>query len=99
MGETTIPTTLREKYINERIKLYRLTAKLDDAIMSLASGSVASYSLGNRSVSYTDVDKLKTLKKEAEDRIDELEAILRGASQRNITVSSFLDPSICIPRY
>ena len=99
MSETTIPTTLREKYINERIKLYKLTDKLNDAIMSLASGSVSSYSLGNRSVSYQDVDKLKTLKQEAENRIDELEAILRGASPRNITVSSFLDPSICIPRF
>lgn len=100
MGDNIkIPTTLREKYMQEREQLYKLSYNIDDAIISLSSGNVASYSLGNRSVSYQDVDKLKTLKKEAEDRIDELEAILRGASQRNITVSSFLDPSICIPRF
>ena len=96
---TTIPNTLREKYMLERERLYRLHETLDDAIISLAGGSVASYSLGNRSCTYADLDKLKTLRHEAEDRINELEAILRGASPRNITVSSFLDPSICIPRY
>lgn len=100
MSDTiTIPKTLREKYMQEREHLYALLFKLDDAILSLASGNVASYSLGNRSVSYTDLDKLKTLRHEAEDRIDELEAILRGAPPRNVTVSSFLDPSVCIPRW
>lgn len=93
------PTTLREKYMQERERLYVLVSKLDDAIMSLASGSVASYSLGNRSCTYADVDKLKTLRREAEDRIDELEALLRGASPRSVQVSCFLDPSICIPRW
>ena len=94
----TTPTTLREKYMQERERLYDLVAKLDDAIISLASGSVASYSLGNRSCTYADIDKLKTLRHEAEDRIDELEAILRGASPRSVQVSSFLDPSIILPR-
>ena len=85
--------------MQEREQLYELVSKLDDAIMSLASGSVASYSLGNRSCTYADVDKLKTLRREAEYRIDELEALLRGASPRSVQVSCFLDPSICIPRW
>ena len=93
------PTTLREKYMQERERLYDLVSQLDDAIMSLASGSVASYSLGNRSCTYADIDKLKTLRHEAEDRIDELEALLRGASPRNVTVSTFLDPSFIVPRW
>lgn len=94
----TAPTTLREKYMREREYLYELLSKIDDAILSLASGNVASYSLGNRSCTYTDLDKLKTLKNEAEDRINEIEASLRGASQRSVYTSVFLDPSIILPR-
>ena len=94
----TAPTTLREKYTQEREYLYGLLSKIDDAIMSLASGNVASYSLGNRSCSYTDLDKIKALRKETEDRINELEALLSGRSVRNCTVSTFLDPSIILPR-
>lgn len=94
----TTPTTLREKYIQEREYLYKLLSKIDDAIMSLASGNVASYTLGNRSCSYTDLDKIKGLRKETEDRISELEALLSGRSVRNCTVSTFLDPSIILPR-
>ena len=94
----TTPTTLREKYIQEREYLYGLLSKIDDAIMSLASGNVASYSLGNRSCSYTDLDKIKGLRKETADRIEELEALLSGRSVRNCTTSVFLDPSIIVPR-
>ena len=93
-----VPNSLYEKYSTERIALYGLLEKLDDAILSLASGNVASYSLGNRSVSYTDLDKIKGLRKETTDRIEELEASLRGASQRSVYTSVFLDPSIIIPR-
>lgn len=94
----TIPKNLYEKYSNDRLALYSLLEKLDDAILSLSSGNVASYSLGNRSVSYTDLDKIKALRKETEDRINELEALLFGRSVRNCTTSVFLDPSIILPR-
>lgn len=93
-----VPTSLYEKYSNERLALYNLLEKLDDAVLALSSGNVASYSLGNRSVSYTDLDKIKGLRKETEDRIDELEALLSGRSVRNCTTSVFLDPSIILPR-
>ena len=93
-----IPNSLYEKYSTEREALYNLLEKLSDAILALASGNVASYSLGNRSVSYTDLDKLKVLRREAEDRINEIEASLRGASQRSVYTSVFLDPSIILPR-
>ena len=93
-----IPTSLYDKFTRERIALYNLLEKLDDAILALASGSVASYSLGNRSVSYTDLDKIKGLRKETEDRINELEALLSGRSVRNTYTSVFLDPSIILPR-
>ena len=93
-----VPNSLYEKYSTERIALYGLLEKIDDAIMSLASGNVASYSLGNRSCTYTDLDKIKGLRKETEDRINELEALLSGRSVRNVTVSTFLDPSIIVPR-
>ena len=93
-----IPNNLYEKYSMEREALYNLLEKLSDAILALASGNVASYSLGNRSVSYTDLDKIKGLRKETTDRIDELEALLSGRSVRNCTTSVFLDPSIILPR-
>lgn len=95
---TKIPNSLYEKYSMEREALYGLLEKLDAAVLALASGNVASYSLGNRSVSYTDLDKIKALRKETEDRINELEALLSGRSIRNVTVSTFLDPSIILPR-
>lgn len=93
-----VPASLYEKYSTERIALYNLLEKLSDAILALVSGSVASYSLGNRSCTYADIDKLKVLKREAEDRINEIEASLRGASQRSVYTSVFLDPSIILPR-
>lgn len=94
----TVPNNLYEKYSNERLALYSLLEKLDDAVLALSSGNVASYSLGNRSCTYTDLDKIKGLRKETMDRIDELEALLSGRSVRNVTVSTFLDPSIILPR-
>ena len=98
MDEIKTPTSLRDKYETERQYLYRLLSKIDDAILALASGNVASYSLGNRSCTYTDLDKIKGLRKETTDRIEELEALLSGRSVRNCTVSTFLDPSIILPR-
>lgn len=99
MSERTIPNSLREKYINERIDLYHLLWSIDEAVTALISGNVASYSLGNRSCTYQDVSKLTSMKTEIENRIEELEAYLRGASTRNVTVSTFLDPSLSLPRW
>ena len=93
-----IPNSLYEKYYQERVALYNLLEKLNDAVLALASGSVSSYSLGNRSVSYTDLDKIKALRKETEGRIEELEGLLSGRPVRNVTVSTYLDPSIIMPR-
>ena len=97
--ERKIPNSLREKYIEDRVLLYKTLWNIEDAITALASGNVASYSIGNRSCSYQDIDKLKTLRNETEERINEIEALLRGASPRSVQVSTFLDPSICIPRW
>lgn len=96
--ERKIPTSLREKYTMERVRLYNLLWALEDGIKELASGNVASYSIGNRSCTYNDLDKLKTFYRETEERIEEIEAILRGASPRSVQVSTFLDPSICLFR-
>ena len=93
-----IPNSLYEKYSMEREALYNLLEKLNDAILALASGNVASYSLGNRSCTYTDLDKIKALRRETEDRISELEALLSGRSVRSVYTNVFLDPSIILPR-
>lgn len=97
--ERQIPSSLREKYEKERIDLYNLLWTIEEGISGLISGHVASYSIGNRSCTYQDIGKMRELKAEIEQRIDEIEGYLRGASPRNITVSTFLDPSICIPRW
>ena len=97
MNDRKIPNSLYEKYMDERVQLYNLLWDIESGISALASGNCASYSLGNRSCTYQDIDKLKELRNDTENRINELEAILRGASARNVQVSTFLDPSICIP--
>ena len=97
--EKKIPNSLREKYIDDRQLLYKTLWSIEEAISELVSGNVSSYSIGNRSCTYSDIDKLKALRNEAEERINEIEALLRGASPRNVTVSTFLDPSICLPRF
>ena len=97
--EKKIPNSLREKYIDDRQLLYKTLWSIEEAISELVSGNVSSYSIGNRSCTYSDIDKLRTLRDEAEERINEIEALLRGASPRNVTVSTFLDPSICVPRF
>ena len=96
--EKKIPNSLREKYIDDRQLLYKTLWSIEEAISELVSGNVSSYSIGNRSCTYSDIDKLRALRDEAEERINEIEALLRGTSPRNVTVSTFLDPSICVPR-
>lgn len=98
MTERTIPKSLNEKYLTERERLYRLLEKIDDAIAALASGNVASYSLGNRSVSYQNLDQIKALKRDTENRIDELEALLSHRAPRNVSTNAFICPSITFPR-
>lgn len=93
-----IPNSLYDKYMEERVQLYNILWDIESALSALVSGNCASYSLGNRSCTYQDIDKLKILRNNTENRINELEAILRGASVRNVQVSTFLDPSICVPR-
>lgn len=91
-----IPNSLYEKYLDDRARCYKLLWSLDEAIYSLSSGNVTSYSLGNRSVTYQDLQKLHDLYEQTENRIDELEAKLNRRSPRNITTNSFLDPAICL---
>lgn len=98
MDSIQIPKSLNEKYLLERAELYKLLAKIDDAIISLASGNVASYSLGNRSVSYQNLDQIKALRAETEARIEELEALLSHRAPRCVSTNCFIDPSITLPR-
>lgn len=96
--ERKIPNSLYERFLQERAELYALLWKIDDAIVALASGNVASYTLGNRSVSYQNLDQIKALKRDTLDRIEELEAWLSHRAPRNVTTNCFLDPSITVPR-
>lgn len=96
--ERQIPNSLNEKYLQERAELYGLLWKLEDCIKALASGNVASYSLGNRSVSYQNLDQIKSLKQDTENRIDEIEALLSHRAPRCVTTNSFICPSVTLPR-
>lgn len=94
----TRPENLYQKYNQELDELYELLDKITEGIMNLASGSVSSYSLGNRSISYQDLDKLKSLREETEARICELEAKLSHRSPRCVTSNVFICPSTTLPR-
>lgn len=98
MTERMIPNSRIEKELQERASLYALLWKIDDGIAALASGNVSSYSLGNRSVSYQNIDQLKKLKADTEARIDEIEAALSHRAPRCVSSNSMLCPSISIPR-
>lgn len=98
MAERTIPNSLNEKYLQERAELYALLWKIDDGLVALASGNVASYSLGNRSISYQNLDQLKQLKQDTENRIEEIEAWLSHRAPRNVSTNAFICPSITLPR-
>lgn len=93
-----IPNSLYEKYSNERVRLYGVLEKIENAIEALIDGNVSSYSLGNRSLTYQNINDLYRLKDETEARIEDLEAKLSGRSERGVFTNVFLDPSIMIPR-
>lgn len=96
--ERQIPNTLQEKLDDERTTLYHQLWAIEDAITALTKGSVSSYSLGNRSVSYQNLDELRTLQHEIESRIEEIEAILCHRSPRNVTTNTMLTGGLFLPR-
>lgn len=98
MADHHIPNSLREKLEDERVDLYHKKWKLEEAIEAVSGGSVSSYSLGNRSVTYQNMTEMLALMERIEGRIDEIEAILCHRSARNVTVNTMLNPAICIPR-
>lgn len=96
--QRTIPNNLYQKYTQEREHLYERLFVIEDAIDALASGNVASYSLGNRSVSYQNMNELKDLKAATEDEIDRIEALLSHRAPRNVACNVFECPAITMPR-
>lgn len=57
-------------------------AKKRKAYLALLDGGVKSYSLDDRSLTRLDLDMLSKEIREAENRVDELAAMLRGGSPR-----------------
>ena len=98
MSERSIPNTLQEKLLNERAELYSVLWLYEDCIKELLTGNVSAYSIGNRSVTKQNIAELVKLKDDTEARIYEIEGILSHRSARNVTVNSYLSPSICVPR-
>lgn len=95
---TDAPKTLREKLERERANYYKLLEQVDEALNALISGAVSSYSIGNRSLTYNNINDLKMYKAEMERMIEEIEATLSGRSIRNVTTNAYLSPSLGFPR-
>jgi curli biogenesis system outer membrane secretion channel CsgG len=99
--EIQIPRTYREKYMQERERLYRAMYAAQMGYDDLVEGRVTSYSLGNRSMSRNAPD-LKTLMdfiKSCKDQIDEIEAILSGRAVRATSTNAFIMPANVFPRF
>lgn len=94
---STIPSTLFEKYAKEREYLYLFVDEARKAKTTLIAGQAQSYSLGNRSVTAFDIDKLDNSIDRALARIDEIEGLMCGRSARNVQTHSYASPAICIP--
>lgn len=96
------PTTLREKLMNDREMLYNARSSLYNAILELAGGAaVASYSLGNRSVTKTRAslgDMQKSLRF-IDNQIFEIEAMLNGRPVRNTSTWTYQSPQILVPPF
>ena len=92
------PKTLREKYERELSTLYSTVDAAQTALHALTVGGVQSYSLGNRSCTNADTGKLLDYIKYAENRIDELEALLSGRAVRHVQTHSYLSPTMCLPK-
>ena len=103
-SETTVkvPRTLREKLMIQREELYETRDVIHKAVMELLGGAaVASYVLGNRSVSKTraNLSELRAALREIDAQIDEIEAILSSRPQRARTVHSYISPSNVSPPF
>lgn len=98
MEQRQIPNNLNEYYLDRRAQLYALLWKIDEGLQALASGNVASYSLGSRSVSYNNIEQIKKLRDDTISEIEMVEALLSHRAPRNVSTYSFISPSISIPR-
>ena len=98
----TPPKTLRQKFTQDRERLYETRNILFNAINELVGGaSVVSYTLANRSVSKTraDLGGLRLALKEIDDQISEIEALLSGRPQRQSTTNVYVNPTNCVPNW
>ena len=96
------PSTLREKYEQDRAKLYEIRGIIFNAVTELIGGAaVTSYTLANRSVSKTraDLGSLKAYLRELDDQINEIEAILSGRPLRQSTTNVYVNPSNTVPTW
>ena len=98
----TTPKTLREKLENDRELLYQARESLYGAIMELAGGAcVASYSLGNRSVTKTraSLGDMERSLKFIDNKIYEIEAMLNGRPVRCTSTYTYQSPQILVPPF
>ena len=74
---------MKRETIQERLDYWRETLKkLMDAYTALISGGVKSYQIDDRSLSKFDIPALRKAIDDAEEKIDELEALLEGMKPR-----------------
>ena len=98
----TAPRTLREKLMHDRETLYEARESLYGAIIELTGGAaVATYSLGNRSVTRTraSLNDMRAALKAIDNQINEIEALLSGRPARNVSTYTYQSPQFLIPPF
>jgi len=87
-------TTKRQMLLQERSSLSDALSEAYKAMRGLISGEISSYNLGNWSVTRTkiDLDKLQKWIDSTRIRIDEIDCILTGRSQRRVSTCVYTLP-------
>jgi hypothetical protein len=93
------PTTLREKLMQDRERLYEMKDVVFNAMSELLGGAATvSYSIQNRSVtrSRADLNSMRSQLNYIESQINDIEALLSGRSPRAVITHSYLSPTTVI---
>ena len=74
---------MRRETIQERLTYWRgVLGKLMDAYVALVEGGVKSYAIDDRQLTRFDIPSLRKAIDDAEEKIDEYEALLEGKAPR-----------------
>ncbi len=73
----------RKARLRERLKFWeRVYEQLQEGYIQLLEGKVKSYLISDRQLTYHSIEDIRAAMEEAEEKIDELEAVLNGKAAR-----------------